>query len=51
MPIKTFDLFYQTANEIGNNDENFTVEILSRAFGVTKSKVKKRIGDLALLNS
>ena len=49
MPIKQFKIFYHVLNEMGGEDETFTIETLSRLFKVTRNKVKKRIGDLAVL--
>lgn len=46
MPKKYFMVFYELVNEFGNNDKDFTVEMLSRFFRVTKNKVKARMEDL-----
>ena len=46
MPKKYFAEFYELVNEFGDNDEDFTVEMLSKFFRVTKNKVKARMEDL-----
>lgn len=46
MPKKYFADFYELVNEFGDNDEDFTVEMLSKFFRVTKNKVKARMEDL-----
>lgn len=51
MPLNQFSTYYDILNEMGNNDEPFTVEMLSKLFKVTKNKVKKRIGDLLVLSN
>ncbi len=50
MPLEQFDIYYKILNQMGNNDENFTVGILSKLFKVTKNKVKRRVEDLLILN-
>lgn len=50
MPLKQFKLFYELLKEMSNNDEEFIIDLLSKAFKVTKNKVKKRMEDLAVLN-
>lgn len=50
MPLEHFKPFYEILNEMGNNEERFTIEMLSKLFKVTKKKVRKRVEDLGILN-
>ena len=50
MPLGQFKPFYEMLNEMGNNEERFTIEMLSKLFKVTKKKVRKRVEDLLILN-
>lgn len=50
MPLQYFKMYYNLLNELGKNDEVFTIEMLSKLFKVTKNKVKKRVGDLLILD-
>ena len=50
MPLEQFKLYYEILNQMGKNDEKFTIGLLSKIFKVTKNKVKKRMGDLLVLN-
>lgn len=50
MPLRQFKVYYNTLNRMANNDETFAIEILSSLFGVTKNKIRKRIGDLLALD-
>ncbi len=49
MPWKSFHIFYEVLNEMGGKDEEFTVDMLSKLYKVTRNKVRKRIGDLKIL--
>lgn len=49
MPLEHFKMYYTVLNEFGSNDENFTVEMLSRLFKVTRNKIRKRIGDISVI--
>lgn len=50
MPLNQFKIYYEVLNKMGKSDEPFTIEMLSKLFRVTKNKVRKRIGDLLVLN-
>lgn len=50
MPLEYFKSYYEILNELGGNEEKFTIEILSRLFKVTKNKVRKRVEDLLILS-
>lgn len=49
MPSDKFQLYYEIVNQFGNNDEDFTVSILSKLFKVTRKKIKMRMEDLLTL--
>lgn len=52
MPLDQFKIYYEVLNEMSSNDSQFTIELLSKLFKVTKNKVNRRIGDmLALTNN
>lgn len=48
MPLSQFKMYHEILNQMGNNDEKFTVELLSKIFKVTRNKAKKRMEDLLL---
>lgn len=48
MPLAVFRRYVQVCTEL-SGDENFTAEILSKVFHVTKNKVKKRMEDISQL--
>lgn len=50
MPLEQFKSYYEILNQLGNNDEKFTIGLLSKLFKVTKNKAKKRVEDLLVLN-
>ena len=50
MPLDQFKAYQEVANDIGKNDEEFTVLTLSRIFNVTRNKTKKRMEDILVLN-
>lgn len=50
MPLKQFKSYYDVLNQLGNNDEAFTIELLSKTFKVTRNKIRKRVEDLLVLN-
>lgn len=50
MPLEQFKIYYEILNEMSNHDENFVVSLLSKIFKVTSNKVRKRVGDLLILN-
>jgi hypothetical protein len=49
MPLNIFRVYCDVARDVANEDEDFTVMILSRVFGVTKNKVRRRMEDLEVL--
>lgn len=50
MPLSQFKIYYEILNQMGKNDVDFTIGILSKLFKVTKNKVKKRVEDLLVLD-
>lgn len=50
MPLQQFKVYYDILNEMSENDEDFIVEMLSKLYKVTRNKVRKRVGDLLILN-
>ena len=50
MPLNRFKICYDLLNQMGNNDEKFTITLLSRLFKVTRNKVKKRVEDLSIID-
>lgn len=46
MPYKQFKLYYEVLKDFGNDDNMFTIEMLSKLFKVTKNKVQKRVEDI-----
>lgn len=50
MPLRQFRMCYEVLNQMGNNDETFTLDLLSKLFKVTRNKVKKRVEDLLILD-
>lgn len=50
MPLEQFKVYYQVLNEMGNNNETFTIEMLSQLFKVTRNKAAKRVEDLLELS-
>ncbi|MBQ7919329.1 MAG: ImmA/IrrE family metallo-endopeptidase [Lachnospiraceae bacterium] len=50
MPLSQFKVYYEILNQMGNNDEKFTVGLLSKIFKVTSNKVRKRVEDLLVLD-
>lgn len=50
MPLDQFKSYYKILNRLGENDEKFTIEMLSKLFKVTRNKVQKRVEDLLILN-
>lgn len=50
MPLDQFKSYYKILNQLGENDEKFTIEMLSKLFKVTRNKVQKRVEDLLILN-
>lgn len=51
MPLSQFELYYKAANQLGNNDKNFTINILSKLFKVTRNKIEKRMEDLLVITN
>lgn len=49
MPFAYFEVGYSFLKDFSKDDEQFICDKLSEMFRVTKNKVKKRIGDLAIL--
>ncbi len=49
MPLSEFESYYQILNEMGNNNQKFTLDMLSKVFKVTKNKVQKREEDVKKL--
>lgn len=49
LPIKQFKVYSSVLNSIEGNNEEFTVEMLSELFKITKNKIKKRMGDISVL--
>lgn len=50
MPLSQFKIYYEILNQMGNDDERFTVSLLSKIFKVTSNKIRKRVEDLLILN-
>lgn len=50
MPLEQFKSYYEILNQLGKNDEKFTIGLLSKLFKVTRNKAKKRVEDLLVLN-
>lgn len=48
MPLQQFKAYSNLLDKMGNDNE-FTVELLSRIFKVTRNKVKARLEDLVVL--
>lgn len=51
MPFKPFNAFYSAACKMSDGDIDFTKDMLSLIFKVTKNKVNKRLEDLEILKS
>lgn len=49
MPFAYFEVAYSFLKDFSKDDEKFICDKLSEMFRVTKNKVKRRIGDLAIL--
>lgn len=49
MPLEQFKAYQKAANDIGKNDEEFTILTLSRIFNVTMNKARKRTEDLLVI--
>lgn len=50
MPLEQFKSYYEILNQLGKNDEKFTIGLLSKLFKVTRNKARKRVEDLLVLN-
>ena len=50
MPLEQFKSYYEIASQLSNNDEKFTINLMSKLFKVTRNKAKKRVEDLLVLN-
>ena len=51
MPLDQFKIFCELLQQLGEDDDQFSIEMLSKVFKVTRNKVKKRMDDLVVLNS
>ena len=49
MPFAYFEVGYSFLTDFSKGDEQFICDKLSEMFHVTRNKVEKRIGDLAIL--
>lgn len=50
MPLVSFKPYYKVAKQITDNDEEFSIALLSKVYKVTRNKVRKRVEDLLILN-